>query len=135
MATDLNQFFTDYGSAAFDAKKVATFYQDFAVASTPSFVGCLKGDKEMMEAFENIAEYQKKTGLISMKPNNIEAQELDALHVLAKVQWRALFDKTGDRPIEFDVTYLLRREKERLRILLYVAHQDEKEMREELGIS
>jgi ketosteroid isomerase-like protein len=135
MGDHLNKFFTDYGNAAFEPDKIAEFYGDFAVASTPSFVGCLKGEKEIMDAFENIAEYQKKTGLISMKPDHIEAVELDVLHVLAKVRWTALFDKTRDQPVNFDVTYLLRREKDRPRILLYIAHQDEAKMREELGIA
>jgi hypothetical protein len=135
MADHLNKFFAEYGNAALDADKLAEFYGDFAVASTPGFVGCLKGDKEIKDAFENIAQYQKKTGLISMKPEHIEAQELDDSHLLVKVQWTAIFDKTGDRPVNFDVTYILRRELERLHILLYVAHQDETKMRAELGIA
>lgn len=135
MADNLSEFFHDYGAAAFDAQKVATFYGEFAVASTPAFVGCLKGGKEIREAFENIAGYQKKTGLISMKPAHVDTVELDERHLLSKVTWTALFEKTGDRPINFDVTYLLRKETPRPQILLYIAHQDETKMREELGIA
>src|SRR5688572_12294472 len=77
MALELNEYFTDYGDAAFDAQRLATFYGEFAVASAPNFVGCLKGGKEIRESFQNIAENQKRTGLISMKPAHVDAVELD----------------------------------------------------------
>lgn len=135
MADDLKTYFTEYGASAFDAKKTATFYGDFAVTSAPNFIGCLKGKEEINNAFSEIANYQKKTGLISMTPAKVDAQKLDDLHQLAKVSWNAKFEKTGDKVIEFDITYLLRKEKDKPKILLYISHQDEEEMRKELGLT
>ncbi len=131
---DLNAFFTDYGESAFDPERTLGFYGDFAVASTPSFVGCLRGAEEMAAAFSQVADGQRRTGLIGMKPGRVDATELDAFHLLVKVQWNAQFEKTGDQVIEFDVSYVLRRMEKGFQILLYISHQDEVEMRRELGI-
>lgn len=131
---DLNAYFTTYGESAFDPDRTLSFYGDFAVASTLSFVGCLRGAEEMATAFRQVADGQRRTGLVGMKPNRVEATELDAFHLLAKVWWNAQFEKTGDQVIEFQVSYVLRRVEDGFQILLYISHQDETEMRRELGI-
>ena len=135
MPADLNSYFEAYGAAVFDAEKVEGFYDDFAVTSGPTFVGCLKGHDEIRKAFSQIAGYQRQTGLKWMRPADVQEIEIDDLHLLAKVQWNAAFEKTGDKPVSFDVSYLLRKEGESWKILLYISHQDEMKMRQELGIA
>lgn len=131
----LTDFFKQYGNAFDNGDEISKFYGDFAIASTPQFIGCLKGKEEIHTAFNSIAEYQKKTGMTSLAPFKVEIKEIDSLHVWAKVRWCAKFAKTGDKGIEFDVSYLLRRTEVDFVILLYVSHQDEQQLRQEFGVA
>lgn len=131
---DLRLFFEAYGRAFADGAKLAAFYGDCALGATPTFAGVLKGEDEVRAALAGVAEYQLKTGMTSVAPLDVAATELDALHTWAKVRWAATFEKTGARQVEFDVSYLLRRGERGLTILASVSHQDEQQLRAELGL-
>lgn len=88
---EITDFFTNYGKAFNDGEKLAQFYGDCAMASSPTFVGCLKGDKEVRAALNHIAMDQ--------------------------------------------ILYVVRKSDGKYQILFSVAHQDEEEMRKELGVS
>ena len=53
---------------------------------------------------------------------------------LVKVHWGAKFKKTGDKLIEFDVSYLVQKTGHEPKIILFIAHQDEEKAMEELGL-
>jgi hypothetical protein len=129
------EFFQRYGSAFDDGEKIAKFYGECAIASTPQFVGCLKGKEEIHTALNSVAESQKRTGMTSLVPANVEAREIDSLHVWVKVRWAAKFKKTGEKAIEFDISYLLRQNEGRFVILTYISHQDEQQLRQEYGLT
>jgi hypothetical protein len=132
---DPSVFFRAYGEAFDDGEKLSGFYGDCALASAPNFVGCLKGKAEIQAALAGVAENQVRTGMTSLVPLKVDTTEIDSIHSWSKVRWGAKFEKTGDRRIEFDVSYLLRRDERKTSILLYVSHQDEQELRQELGIA
>src|SRR5688572_26562829 len=115
---DLLDFFRAYGEAFDDGEALSEFYGDFAIASAPNFVGCLKGRDEMQAALTGVAEGQVKTGMTSIVPLKLDTVEIDSLHCWSKVHWGAKFKKTGDKQIEFDVSYLLRRGEKKMSILL-----------------
>ena len=51
------------------------------------------------------------------------------------VHWGATFKKTGDKPIEFDVTYVLQKtDPQKPKIIMFITHQDEEEAMKELGL-
>lgn len=132
---DYKDFFKRYGESYSDGEKLAAFYGDCALATTPEFVGCLKDRKDVRKALSGIAHYQEKTGMTSMVPLHVQANEIDPRHAIVKVHWGAKFKKTGDQEIVFDVSYLVRHEKGKEQILLIISHQDEQKMRQELGLS
>jgi hypothetical protein len=127
-------FFDEYGSSFKEPERVAEFYGQCAIAVDPNFVGCLKGEKEILKTMKEISAYQVKTGLRSMTPNAIEIGEIAPPHYMAKVNWGALFEKTGNRLITFDVTYLIREHQETFQILTSISHEEEHKLRKELGI-
>jgi hypothetical protein len=127
-------FFDDYGAAFKDPDKIASCYGDCAIAVDPSLVGCLKGEREIHKTMKEISQYQIKTGLRSMSPTAVEIGEIAAPHFMAKVTWGALFEKTGNKLITFDVTYLLREHEESFHILASISHQEERKVREELDL-
>ena len=131
----LEQYFKRYGESFRDGDQLAGFYGDCAMASTPAFVGCLKGSEEIRAALAGVAQGQIETGMTHLAPLKVEATDFDPLHCWAKVRWGAHFEKTKDRLVEFDISYLLRLSGDRYQILIYVAHQDEQAMRQELGLA
>ena len=57
------------------------------------------------------------------------------MHSLARVHWAAYFDKLGDEPVTFDVTYLVRVDGDGPRVVLYISHEDENDLLREKGLS
>lgn len=130
---DYLKYFRDYGAAFSRPEALASFYGDCALASAPSFVGCLKGKGEILQAMKATASYQEKTGLLSMEPAKVETKALDPLHRMAKVEWKMKFLGAGE--ISLAASYLLREEPHKVVILLYLAHEDEEKKRKELGLA
>jgi hypothetical protein len=50
------------------------------------------------------------------------------------VRWRARFEKTGPRAIEFDIAYLLERAGESWRVLGYISARDQQEAMQAQGL-
>lgn len=53
---------------------------------------------------------------------------------MIKVHWGVTFKKTGDRLIEFDVTYFVQKTGLEPKIIMFIAHQDEQKAMQELGL-
>lgn len=132
--TKISNFFKAYGETFDNGEKLSEFYSDCALASAPKFVGCLKGREELCKVLIQISEYQIKTGMTALVPLKIDTSEIDSLHCWSKVHWGARFKKTGDKTIEFDISYLLRINEKKFSILLYISHQDEQQLRQDLDL-
>jgi hypothetical protein len=50
---------------------------------------------------------------------------LSPRHTLATVTWGARFERTGDRVIEFEISYLLEEAGDEWRILSYISRSDQ----------
>jgi hypothetical protein len=64
----------------------------------------------------------------------VRIQRLSDSHVNATVTWGARFERTGDRLVTFDITYLLEDVGEGIRILSYVSHTDQEDEMRRLGL-
>jgi hypothetical protein len=133
MRFDFEQYFRDYGAAFAQPEVLASFYGDCALSSASSFVGCLKGKNEVIQALRTVAAHQEKMGLVSMTPLLVETSELDPIHRLARVRWKMKFLEAGE--ISFAASYLLREEPHKVIILLYLAHEDGEKMRKGPGLT
>ncbi len=121
-ASSLEDFFQRYGSKFLDAEGLSEFYGECAMWAGPSFVGCIRGKDEVAQAMKSVTEYQNKTGMKSLVPISVEKMTVDELHCWTKVKWSATFEKTGDRRIKFDVSYLLRTEGDQNKIRPCLCH-------------
>jgi hypothetical protein len=54
---------------------------------------------------------------------------------MVTVHWGVTFQKTGDEPVEFDVSYIVSETGSEPKIILFVAHQDEEEAMKKLGLT
>ena len=59
---------------------------------------------------------------------------LSPLHVLAQVRWRARFEKTGARAIEFETACLVERAQESWRVLGYISARDQQKEIQAFGL-
>lgn len=92
-----------------DLDAINALYDDAFIAASPA--GVMTGAKG--EAFTNamtagFAHY-REIGTREMKVKNIQVEPIDALHALARVDWRASYDVGGARKdIDFTNVYLTR---------------------------
>jgi len=50
------------------------------------------------------------------------------------VRWGVTFDKTGAKPVEFDVTYIVQETGTDPKIILFISHEDEEAAMKKLGL-
>lgn len=53
---------------------------------------------------------------------------------MVKVHWGATFEKTGNKLVEFDVTYFIQKTGTEPKIIMFIVHQDEERAMKELGL-
>ena len=53
---------------------------------------------------------------------------------MVKVHWGVTFKKTGDKLIEFDVSYFVQKTGPEPKIIMFIAHQDEGKAMKELSL-
>ncbi len=54
---------------------------------------------------------------------------------MARVHWGVTFKKTGDKLIEFDVSYFAQETGTDPQIIMFIAHQDEQQAMQDLGLT
>ncbi|MGH7799723.1 MAG: hypothetical protein ACREOW_03715 [Thermodesulfobacteriota bacterium] len=62
-------------------------------------------------------------------------QMMQKKYSMMHVHWGATFEKTGDKPIEFEVTYILQSTGDEPKIIVSIAHQDEEKAMKEIGLT
>lgn len=72
-----------------------------------------------------MAKFYSEAGLRSVKIVSMEETLISANYSSVKVRWAATFEKTGDTPIEYDITYIVRDTGKGLEIVMFIAHEDE----------
>jgi hypothetical protein len=63
-----------------------------------------------------------KAGIGALRLADASQLDLDQHHVLVRADWTA--DRAGGQPLRLESTFLLRRDEERLHILVYLNHHD-----------
>ncbi len=135
MANDIKNLFAEYEKAfsALDIEKNAEFFADAFISAGPK--GAIAQSKsEFLQMAGQAAEFYRSVGQEYAKILALEEFPISDHYTLVKVHWGAKFQKTGDRLIEFDVSYLVQKTGPEPKIILFIAHQDEQKAMEELGL-
>jgi len=53
---------------------------------------------------------------------------------MVKIHWGVTFKKTGDKPIEFDISYIVHKAPNAPEIILAISHEDEEKAMKDLGL-
>lgn len=120
-------FFTAYGafSVGDDPKAIASFYGESFIAAAPGGTASYHNDDKFIDWLNGIIQFNQDVGMQQMKPLTVDTTAMGEHFTLAKVTWEALFAKTGNKPITFDISYILQHTTNETKIICYVSHDDQ----------
>ena len=118
---------------ALDREKSAGFFADSFISAGPR--GAITQSRaEFLRLGHQAAEFYRKVGQTSAKILSLEDTGISNEYSLVKVHWGVTFRKTGNRMVEFDVSYLVQKTGPEPKIILFIAHEDEEQAMKELGL-
>lgn len=123
----LEHFFTRYAELSMGPQPaaLAALYAPTFIVGSPEGSHAFTNDSHFLEWLGQVAAFNREHGLRHLAAVSIEGMELSPVHTLANVRWGARFEKTGDRAIEFVISYLLERSDGDWRILSYISQTDQ----------
>ncbi len=131
----IKKLFEEYEKAfsSLDIKKNAEFFADAFISAGPR--GAIAQSKlKFLTKAKQASDFYKSVGQESAKIISADEMPVSDNYSLVKVHWGVKFKKTGDRLIEFDVSYLVQKTGQEPKIILFIAHQDEEQAMKELGL-
>jgi hypothetical protein len=136
MTNGIQKLFAEYEKAfaALDIEKSAEFFADTFISAGPR--GTIAQNKaEFLKMAHETSEFYKSVGQTSAKILSLTETPISNEYSMVKVHWGVTFRKTGDKLIEFDVTYFIQKTDEEPKIVMFIAHEDEEKAMQELGLT
>ena len=134
---EVEELFTRYEqySQVSDFKAIARLFGTQLIAAGPNgvkfhnnnFISRWRFDKGMTE-------FYGKAGRDSMSIQHIAEDVISDQYSLVKVSWVTTFRKNHNQPLVFNTSYLVRKKRKKVQIILVIAHEDEKKILEGYGI-
>jgi len=123
----LNQFFERYAELSLGPQPelLATLYALTFIVGGPQGSRAFTNDARFVEWLRQVADYNRQHGMRELRVVSIRDAALSPRHTLASVTWGARFEKTRDRLIEFEISYLLEQAEDEWRILSYISRSDQ----------
>ncbi len=132
----IKKMFSEYEKAfaALNVKRSAEFFADIFISAGPN--GAIAQNKaEFLKMADQAAEFYKSVGQTSARILSADEMPISDEYSMVKIHWGVTFQKTGDRLIEFDVTYFIQKIETEPKIIMFIAHQDEQKAMKELGLT
>ena len=129
------RLFAEYEEAfsALDMEKSAGFFAETFISAGPR--GAIAQSKsEYLRLGRQAAEFYRQVGQTSARILLSDETPISNEYSMVKVHWGVTFKKTGDKLIEFDVSYFVQKNGSERRIVMFIAHQDEQLAMQELGL-
>src|SRR5688500_15857824 len=107
----LNRFFSRYAELSLgpEPEALAGLYAPTCIVGGPQGSRAFANDASFIEWLRQVAAFNREHGMRALSVVSIRETMLSPVHTLATVTWGARFDKTGDRVIAFEISYLLER--------------------------
>jgi hypothetical protein len=124
----VREFFDSFGAASdgLDVEALGQLFDETFLAADPA--GAQPVPREVfLRALPRRAELFAAAGISRVVLDDVAHEALDDTYVLARTGWRA--ERAGAAaeaaaPLRLDSSFLLRRDGDRLRVVLYLNHQD-----------
>lgn len=123
----LNTFFGRYAEISLGSQPegLTALYAPTFIVGGPHGSQAFANDVRFVEWLRQVATFNRQHGMRGLTPRSIRDTPLSPLHTLATVTWGARFEQTGERIIEFEISYLLEKVADDWRILSYISSSDQ----------
>ncbi len=135
MIDAVKNLFAEYGKAfnALEVEKQMPFFAEHFISAGPR--GQYRTG-EMSPLKRRVRQWGSTGAWADVRKNSFNGRNLNQQeYSMVKVHWRVTFVKTGNKLIEFDVTYFIQKTGPEPKIIMFIAHQDEESAMKELGLS
>lgn len=135
MQDSIKKLFAEYESAfnALEVEKQVPFFAEHFISAGPKG-SIAHGRDEFAKMASRAAEFYRSVGQTSAKILSMDETAISNEYSMVRVHWGVTFKKTGNRLIEFDVTYFIQKTGPEPKIIMFIAHQDEEAAMKELGL-
>jgi hypothetical protein len=130
----LEKLFKEYEKAfdKLDLKTIAEFYAPTFISAGPK--GTIPGTKQdASNKAEDMANFYRNIGHRSGKILSKKIVPISDDYTMVTVHWGEILEKTGDKPVEFDISYIVQETEADPKIILFITHEDEQETMKKLG--
>jgi hypothetical protein len=115
-----------------DMKAISNYYADTFISAGPKGT-ITQSKKEFEEKGEQAVAFYRSVGQKSARIISKRTMPISNEYTMVVVRWGVIFEKTGAKPIEFDVTYIVQ-DISSPQIILFISHEDEEAAMKKLGL-
>jgi len=132
----LRDYFQQYARVSLgpEPEKLADFYDTSFLAAGPTGGAAFKNDESFLVWLGKVRAFNVKCEMISMAVDEISETLVGAGYTLVTVTWAATFRRTGNTPIRFRISYLLRESAANLKVAAYISHEDQEDVMRANGL-
>ncbi|MBL0940369.1 MAG: hypothetical protein IBJ03_15850 [Gemmatimonadaceae bacterium] len=133
----LREFFDRYASLSLGAEpeQLAELYDTNFLAAGPKGSATFTNDENFLAWLREVRDFNAESGMKLMAVAAVsDSTSVGPDFSLVTVEWAATFERTGDDPIQFSISYLLRDADGTLKIAAYISHEDQEEAMQANGL-
>ena len=131
----LDTLFKEYETAfdKLDLKKISGYCADSFIAAGPKG-SITQSRKDFVKKAEQTNKFYKSVGRTSARIISKRVMPICNDYSMVVVRWGITFDKTGNKLIEFDTSYIIEETGTEPKIILLISHVDEEVTLKKLGM-
>ena len=136
MSDQIKELFTEYEKAfnALDVENQVPLFAEHFISAGPR--GSIAQNRDhFVQMAKRVSDFYRKVGQTGAKILSMKETPISDEYSFVHVHWGATFKKTGDKPVEFDVTYIMQKTGPEPKIIMFIAHQDEEQAMKDLGLT
>ena len=131
----LDNLFKEYETAfdKLDVKTISGYCADSFISAGPKG-SITQSRKDYEKKVEQATKFYKSVGRKSAKIISKRVMPICNDYSMVVVRWGITFDKTGNKLIEFDTSYIIQEIGNEPKIILLISHEDEETTIKKLGL-
>jgi hypothetical protein len=131
----LDTLFKEYETAfdKLDVKTISGYCADSLISAGPKG-SIMQSRNDYEKTVEQTNEFYKSVGRNSAKIISKRVMPICNDYSMVVVRWGITFDKTGNKIIEFDMSYIIQETGSEPKIILLISHEDEETSMKKLGL-
>jgi hypothetical protein len=135
MDAAVKKLFQDYARAfdTLEVEKQANYFADTFISAGPKGTIAQNRD-EFMKLSGKARDFYRSVGQTGAEILSMKETPISKEYSMVTVHWGVTFEKTGDKPVEFDVSYFVQKTGDAPKIIMFIAHEDEDEAMKKLGL-